>query len=252
MDQQIIIGSHLISFKSLNLQAGRTAIVFLHGWGSSKEAWQGIEAQLKTTDQAILALDLPGFGASPLSKQDLSIADYAAIVAGFVKKQGLAKVNMVGHSFGGRIGIKLAAQYPELVAKLVLVDSAGFAMNSAKKSGYGFAARLVRPFFKPASMQGLRKWVYKLIGAGDYLATPALQKTFIKAVGEDLAEDMKKIACPTLIVFGDKDTDTPLGFAERMHKLIAGSELRVLAGAGHYSFLDKPEEFALLLKEFIS
>ena len=252
MDQQVIIDNHLISFRSFNLQASNTAVVFLHGWGSSKEAWQGIEAQLKTSGQAILLLDLPGFGASPLSKRDLSIADYAALVAGFVKKQGLAKVSIVGHSFGGRIGIKLAARYPQLVAKLVLVDSAGFAMGSKQKKIYAMAARLVRPVFKPAFMAGLRKSIYQALGAEDYLATPALQKTFIKAVGEDLAEDMKKIACPTLVVFGEKDTDTPVEFGERMHKLIAGSELRVLAGAGHYSFLDKPEEFSLLLKGFIS
>ena len=247
-----MIDNNLINYSKDGSGTERPAVVFLHGWRSSKEVWQGIIGKLGQTGRTIYRLDLPGFGNSPAPQRGFTISDYAALVAGFIKKQNLNKVVLIGHSFGGRIGIKLAATAPDVVEKLVLADSAGFAMKSAKKSGYGLAAKLVKPFFKPSFMQGLRKRIYKLIGAEDYLATPALQKTFVNAVSEDLSEDMKKIVSPTLIVFGEKDMDTPKEFGSRMRGLILNSRLEVLEGAGHFSFLDKPDEFARFLTEFVS
>lgn len=252
MNQQIVVNNNLISYFKANTGTEKPAIIFLHGWRSSKEVWQGVLGKLQQAGCSIYTLDLPGFGSSPAPKSDFTVSDYASLVAEFIKKQNLGRVVLVGHSFGGRIGIKLAATAPETVAKLVLADSAGFAMESRKKSGYGLAARLVKPFFKPAFMQGLRKRVYKLIGAEDYLTTPSLQKTFVNAVSEDLTGDMKRVSCPTLIIFGEKDADTPKEFGSRMHSLIVNSRLEILEGAGHYSFLDKPEEFAQLLTKFVS
>ncbi len=247
-----MVNNNLISYSKVNAQAGQCALVFLHGWRSSKEVWQGVASKLQQAGCSIYMLDLPGFGSSPTPKSNFTVSDYASLVAEFIKKQDLGKVVLVGHSFGGRVGIKLAATESELIAKLVLADSAGFAMESRKKSGYGLVAKLVKPFFKPSFMQGLRKQVYKLIGAEDYLATPSLQKTFVNAVSEDLTQDMKRVSCPTLIIFGERDADTPKEFGSRMHNLIVNSRLEILDGAGHYSFLDKPEEFASFLTEFVS
>jgi len=89
------------------------------------------------------------------------------------------------------------------------VDSAGFAMNAPKKKLMAMAAKAVRPIFKPQIMQGLRKKIYKNIGAEDYLATPELQKTFVNITSEDLSADLKNIKVPTLIINGENDKDTP-------------------------------------------
>jgi pimeloyl-ACP methyl ester carboxylesterase len=149
------------------------------------------------------------------------------------------------------VAIKLSSSNPELISKVVLVDSAGFAMDASKKIFTKAAAKIVKPFFKPKFMQPLRKKIYQKIGAEDYLATPELQKTFVNVTGEDLSNDMKKIQAPTLIIFGENDKVTPVTYGELMKFLIPNSKCRVLKGAGHFSFLDKPEEFAEALKDFI-
>jgi pimeloyl-ACP methyl ester carboxylesterase len=125
-------------------------------------------------------------------------------------------------------------------------------MNSAKKGLMSVAAKAAKPFFKPKFMQGLRKKIYQQIGAEDYLATPGLQKTFVNITSEDLTEDMGKISCPTLIVTGENDSDTPLEFGKKMNTLIPNSKFQILPNAGHFSFLDRPDEFAKLVASFIS
>ena len=243
MNQQIVIKENLISFFALNLESAGTPIIFLHGWRSSKEVWQGTIGMLQNGGYPIFALDLPGFGSSSMPKQAYTIQDYAEIVLEFIRMRNLKSVILVGHSFGGRIGIKLAAQHSEVVKKLALVDSAGFATGSAKTSGYGLAAKLFKPFFKPVFMQGLRSRIYKVIGAEDYLATPKLQRTFVNVVSEDLSEDMKSIICPTLIITGENDKDTPIAFGQKMSSLIQNSKFAVLKNAGHFGFIDNPSEF---------
>lgn len=262
MNERIIINDLLISYEKYQDQSGLT-LLFLHGWRSSKEVWSQVVSSMYQV-ASVYALDLPGFGGSPAPKESWSVGDYAKIVKGFIEKLELKNIVLVGHSFGGRVGIKLAAMQnttspliPPLkrggkIEKLVLVDSAGFAMPSNKKSLMNAAAKLARPFFKPKFMQGLRKKVYQTIGAEDYLATPELQKTFVNIVNEDLTEDMKKITIPTLIIFGENDMDTPPSIGKKMHSLIPNSKFIILNDAGHFSFLDQATEFVKKLIDFIS
>jgi len=198
---------------------------------------------------SVYALDLPGFGGSPAPQKPFTLSDYSDIVVGFIKKMNLKSVILIGHSFGGRIAIKLSSRKPELVSKLILVDSAGFV--DEKKQGMKVIAKLIKPLFASSYMQGVRSWFYKTIGSEDYLATPELQKTFINVLEEDLTEDMKNIHIPTLLVWGENDQDTPVSYGERMHLLIHHSQLSILSNAGHFSFLDKPEEFYQMFIQFI-
>ncbi len=145
----------------------------------------------------------------------------------------------------------MAASHPEIINKLVLVDSAGFAMNDSKKSFMSVGAKIAKPFFKPKFMHGLRKKIYQKIGAEDYLATPELQKTFINVVNEDLSVDMAKIKCPTLIINGENDKDTPIAFGDLMQSIIPNSNFVILPNAGHFSFLDKPVLFTQEVDNFI-
>lgn len=255
MRKQIVIDQNLISYVEIQGQGNGPVLLFLHGWRSNKEVWQGIIKKFisLSADQhiSLLALDLPGFGGSQGPKQPMAVGDYAEVVAEFIKNLELRNVILIGHSFGGRVGIKLAANYSSFIEKLVLVDSAGFAMPSSKKNLYRTAAKIVKPIFKPAFMQGLRKKIYQSIGAEDYVATPELQKTFVNVVSEDLSEDMGRVFCPTLIIFGENDEVTPKGFGQRMQLKIKNSKLKILPNAGHYSFLDQPEEFVEILSEFV-
>ncbi len=257
MNNQIVINKQLISYKSVNNLAGHNgAVVFLHGWRSEGNVWNGVldslSSKLLDKNIAFLTIDLPGFGSSQNPQQNFDINNYAEVVKGFIDKLELKQVIIVGHSFGGRVGIKLAFRYPELISRLILVDSAGFAMNSRKKSILGTIAKIVRPMFRPVFMRSTRKMLYKLIGAEDYLATLELQQTFVNIVNEDLSEDMKRVQCPTLIITGEKDSDTPVEFGKRMHKIISNSKFVVLRNAGHFSFLDNKDEFVNEVASFIN
>jgi pimeloyl-ACP methyl ester carboxylesterase len=252
MNQQIIIANQLVSYFKQGVENRGETLLFLHGWLSSKEVWNGVANKLtsQSANKLVYALDFPGFGQSPAPKGDWGVEDYANLVAEFICKLDLKNVVVIGHSFGGRVGIKLASSRIDLVKKLILVDAAGFASSSAKKSTFGFAAKIVKPIFKPKFMQGLRKKIYKQIGAEDYVATPELQKIFVKTVNEDLTENMKRILQPTLIIFGENDKDTPTSFGKKMHSLIPNSKFIILPAAGHFSFLDKPGEFVKVLNDF--
>lgn len=248
-EQQIIVNNQLIGYLA-NGTAGEKCLLFLHGWRSQKEIWNNVIAQLSS--HQVYALDLPGFGKSQTPLNPMTVGDYAGVVAGFIKKLDLKNVIIIGHSFGGRVGIKLAARHSELISKLVLVDSAGFAMSEGKKNLINTAAKIVKPIFKPKFMQGLRKKIYNAIGSEDYVATPGVMtEIYVNTINEDLTEDMKKITSPTLIVFGDQDTATPPEFGERTHSLIPNSQFQILKNAGHFSFLDKSEEFESQLIDFI-
>jgi len=251
MNRQIIVNNSLVNygvFDEANNKSG--CLLFLHGWRSNKEVWGHVIAKL--SGHQVFTIDLPGFGKSPAPKAAWTVGDYAETVAEFIKKLNLQNVIIVGHSFGGRVGIKVASRHPDIIGKLVLVDSAGFVTEQTKKRAMELGAKLVKPFFLPKFMQGTRRKIYKIIGADDYVATPWLTETFIKIKDEDLTEDMKKINCPTFIVFGENDAETPASFGEKMHALIAKSQLLIIKNAGHFSFLDRQDEFVKVLTEFLS
>lgn len=253
MNKQIVVRNLLISYSENAGREAGAALLFLHGWRSNKEAWNGVIKRIREIEKqaiSIYSIDLPGFGGSEVPKTAWSVRDYAEAVWGFIKKLELENVILVGHSFGGRVGIKLEANYPGLINGLVLADSAGFAANQSKKKIMAALAKAVKPVFKPQFMQGLRQGIYRKIGAEDYVATPELQQTYVKVINEDLTEDMKKVNIPTLIIWGENDKDTPIEFGKRMRQLIAGSKLEVLPNAGHFSFVDQPEEFAKILAVF--
>jgi pimeloyl-ACP methyl ester carboxylesterase len=252
MDRQLIVNNLIVSFSEKKGSGdGRETLLFLHGWRSNKEVWSHVINRLDGVGFDIFAINLPGFGASQAPTDVFDVSNYAEIVASFIKKLGLSNVVIIGHSFGGRIAIKLASTHPQLINKIVLVDSAGFVTAQITKKIVSLGAKIIKPFFKPEFMQPLRKKIYRTIGAEDYVATPNLQKTFVQITSEDLSADMGKIICPTLIIFGQNDKDTSVGFGKKMNSLIPNSKLLIISNAGHFSFLDDTEEFVKILTEFI-
>jgi pimeloyl-ACP methyl ester carboxylesterase len=249
MENQIVLNNLLVSYS--NVGVGEKTIIFLHGWRSNKEVWGKIVTSDRLKVTSCYAIDLPGFGKSEIPLNAMTVGDYSEVVRELIKKLDLKNVIIIGHSFGGRVGIKLASKYPEMVNKLLLVDAAGFALDDKKKNRLRILAKLVKPFFRPQFMQGLRKKIYQTIGAEDYIATPQLQKTFVNITSEDLTQDMQKISCPTLILTGENDLDTPVEFGKRMNAKIRNSKFEILKNAGHFSFLDQRDEFIKIIHDFI-
>lgn len=223
-------------------------VLFLHGWGADKESFRCISDRLKK-DFCTVRIDFSGFGQSePPIFEGWGVEDYADNLAAFIRKQGLVDTSIVAHSFGGRVAIVLCAKYPELVKKLVLVDSGGMRRFSLKRCWkiflYKVAKRLVGFGLKKKS--SLKKY-----GSADYKSLDVgMKNTFKKVVRQDLSAFAKKIKCPTLIVWGGKDKETPLWMGKKLDRLISNSGLAVFKNAGHFSFVDESASFAAAIRYF--
>src|SRR3989344_2680640 len=182
IQKQIVIDDHLINYYQTGTQTAAPAVVFLHGWQSNAQAWVGV---LNHMDCQALALDLPGFGQSPRPRTDWGVGDYAELVKSFLAKLQLSHVVLVGHSFGGRITIKLAAANPGLVKTLVLVDAAGFRNNSLSRTLKIWSAKILKPLFELGPFKALKPRLYELIGASDYGQAGQLKSILIKTLNEE-------------------------------------------------------------------
>ena len=231
-------------------------VLVLHGWGANIGTVLSIVNLLKPYFR-VYALDLPGFGESTKPKEVLGSEDYARVVKKFMNNMGMKNVVLIGHSFGGKISILLGANHPGIVSKMVLIDSAGLIPKRKLKyyiKVYSFKA--LKFIYK-----SLLFWIgedqrmgklYKIFGSKDYKdAEGIMRKILVRVVNEDLKPILKKIQSPTLLIWGDKDTATPLYMGRIMEKEIPDSGLVILEGTGHYSYLEDYSKFSIILKAFL-
>ena len=234
-------------------------VMVLHGWGSQAAAVRPIVDCLGDRWR-ICAPDLPGFGASMIPPEAWSVHDYAAVVRALMERLDMGTAHVIGHSFGGRIGIVLAAESPAMVRRLILVNSAGVNHPHswqdrlrivAMHGGQRALAATGRP---PAGgrRNRLRAWAAERFGSDDYRAAGRLRPTFLRVVDEDLRALLPAIQAPTLLVWGDEDRETPLAQGQLMAQAIPNARFEVFPGAGHYSYLDQPTEFCALARSFLS
>ena len=224
-------------------------LLLLHGWGADLRSFERIFKDLSAV-RKVVAPDLPGFGLSGDPTGEWGVGDYAAWVVNFMDALGIDHAAVLGHSFGGRIAIKLASSPATAgrIDRLILTGSAGL---RRKRSLFGRLRRKVLQFLSRL-FPALRDRYGRLFASRDYLAaSPLLRKCLIRVVGEDLAPLLPRISQSTLLVWGARDTETPLADGEVMKSLIPDSRLRVFPDAGHFAFLNRPEEFSGLLKEFL-
>ncbi len=259
---QILVNNFIISYQISGKlpEEGGSAIVFLPGWGRTMNDFDAIRAHLEKTfsEKTYIQLDLPGFGGSPMEKDDgMSVTEYAIFLKNFFEKIGASRIILVGHSFGGKIAVKFCALFPRHVEKLVLISAAGL---SRKNAGVRLAALgsslfriLLFPFQHTKWTRRMKYAFRKLFGSSDYQATlsPALRETLKKNVRENSQKDAQKIISPTLIIWGEDDVVTPLKDGKKYHSLIHRSQFVVLPHCGHFSFLKYPEKCAKLIASFL-
>lgn len=234
-----------------------SAILLLHGWGSNITLFDGIIKTLSPFHR-VIAPDMPGFGKTPEPQRAWAVDDYVDFIIKFIDSLGLKEFGVLVHSFGGRVLFKLNAResLPYVINKAVLIDSAGIMPKKSLKQKMSLkmykCARSImstKPlhFLYPDAVENMRK----KRGSADYNnATPTMRQTLVKVVNEDLTPLISKISCPTLIIWGDNDTATPIEDARQMEQLIPDAGLVVCEGAGHYSFLEQPAKVHGALKVF--
>ncbi|HEX7042498.1 MAG TPA: alpha/beta hydrolase [Patescibacteria group bacterium] len=234
-------------------------IVILHGWAStiSGDRYKELKLLLEEKGYKVFTPDMPGFGKSKLKKDELLFEDYIKFVKNFVSKQKLKKTILLGHSFGGRVAIRFAAEYPELVSKLILVGASGIPrpLPSIKKKFAFYATKISRPIFiiPPFSFfyKFFRKLVYYAIGEMDYYKAGKLSKTFQNVYKISIVENLSKISKPVLIVWGENDTITPLKDGKIMHEKIKGSKLVIIPKATHRLPYENPNAFVKEIIKFL-
>lgn len=233
---------------SVRLGTMGPVVVMLHGWGRSLDALRPLGELLASSCQVIL-LDLPGFGNSPLppaatnSGGGWSTIEYMERVKTFLDDEGVTRFVLLGHSFGGRIAVRLAARYPESVESVILIGTAG--LKRERSALEELRIRLIRTMVSSAKWIdgtfGTRFFQHYLahrFGSKDYQAAGELRRTLVKTVNEDLASEAGSIKQPTLLLWGAQDSETPLDVARNFNRLIRSSELHVFPNKGHEPFAD--------------
>lgn len=215
-----------------------------HGWGQSHAAFDSLTASLERQARHI-CFDLPGFGASPKPPSDWSTEDYADAIADFIQQQGLGPVFWGGHSFGGRVALQLGAKYPELIRGLFIIAGAGLKRKRNLFQKIRFKMRIaLYKGLKGLTKLGLSKdWLQSRFGSRDYQNAGEMRGIFVKVVNEDLTNKAKQIQCPTLLFYGNKDTEAPPEFGKRLSTLISKANVFILDGQDHYSVLSSGRHF---------
>ncbi len=228
-----------------------STILILHGWGSCGENWANVKELLESQGNKVLSPDLPGFGQSPIPARIWNIDNYVDWVKDFAEKNNLGQFFLLGHSFGGSIGIKFAVKYPEKLKGLILVSASRITKRKSVKNFLFFViTKIGKLFFR---QEIFKRIIYKLAGSGDYLLARGglMRETMKKVISEDLKPYLSKINVKTLIIWGEKDKVTPVADAYLIKKEIKDSVLEVIPNIGHRVRLEAPEILVEKVKEFI-
>jgi pimeloyl-ACP methyl ester carboxylesterase len=216
-------------------------VVWAHGWGQNHQAFRAMAESLGGSAHHIL-LDFPGFGVSPLPPAAWETAQYADDAAVLLRSLPpfAGKTIWAGHSFGCRVGIQIAARHPDLIQGLCLIAGAGLPRQRNFFENLSLKARIyafkITKFFWTLAGRDVDDLRQKF-GSSDYRAAGPLREIFIKVVREDLSKVAHTVSCPTLLIYGSDDRETPPEIGKRLNDLIPGSRLVVLDGQNHYSLL---------------
>ena len=219
-------------------------IVLLHGWGQNIEMMMPLGNPFKDKKRVII-LDLPGFGASEEPKEVWSVYDYAEFLNIFLKELDVDNPILLGHSFGGKISLAYASKYN--VKKLVVFGSP-FRKEIEKLS---FKTKMLKTVKKIPAFSNLANLAKKYIGSTDYKnASPKMREILVSTVNLDITDDVKKIKCPTLIIWGTNDMAVPITDAYELEKLIPDAGVVEYPGS-HYTYLEYLDPITNVLKKFL-
>lgn len=246
-------------YKMRYLEEGRgEGLVLVHGIGGSGNHWLGVIGDLSRKFR-VIAPDMIGFGYSDKPDIRYSISELANYLFKLVNKVGLKSFNLVGLSLGGHVSIKIASKYQDSVKKLVLVDSAGLVNKRTKKlkdyfeldtSLNGVRKRLLSSaFVKEAITDDVVRLSYKFINIEG--VRRAFERALRESIKDRIEDDLRRIRCETLIIWGEKDPLIPLKHAYKFKRLIKNSKIYVIKDCGHTPHHEKREDFLNALKSFL-
>jgi pimeloyl-ACP methyl ester carboxylesterase len=247
-------------------------IVFVHGLAG---CWQNFLENIPhfARSYRVIALDLPGFGDSPMPDWDVTIPNYGRLVDTFCEQLGLKNSTLVGNSMGGFISAEVAIREPDWVHKLVLVSAAGISsmrvrrepaeavarmMRASTPLAFDFRARAMkRPrvrwlafrglFYNPLRMRSELLWEFYRHGMNAPAFLPAIENL----LGYDILDRLEKVRVPTLIVWGRNDRVIPPNDALEYERHVRDSSVVVFDRCGHCPMAERPVRFDRVLDQFI-
>jgi pimeloyl-ACP methyl ester carboxylesterase len=252
-------------------------LVFVHGLSGSWPNWLE-QVPVLADEHRVIAVDLPGFGSSPMPSREISISGYARSLERLFAELGIDAAAVVGNSMGGFIAAELAIAFPQLVERLVLISAAGISttddprtrraiptLRHAERITAAGAAWLASRSDAVARRARLREATLALVVRHPGRLPAALAAEQLRGAGKpgflqaleaildyDFRDRLPEIACPTLIVWGDGDRLISVRDADVFAELIPDSRKVVFEDTGHMAMLERPAAFNALLREFLA
>jgi pimeloyl-ACP methyl ester carboxylesterase len=227
-------------------------ILILPGWGNTRETFNNIINYFKE-NYTIYILDYPGFGKSKTINKELTIYDYASLINEFIQNQNIKNPIIIAHSFGGRI-TSILNNYIK-IKKIILIDVSGIKRIKLKVALKKYLYKLLKLLIKllPRKKQNYYKEkLFNYFSSPDYKNINInMRNTFKNIIKEDLRNYYKNIKVETLIIWGEKDEDTPLKDAYLLNKIISNSGLIILKNLPHYSYLYNPHKINKIIEIFL-
>ena len=234
-------------------------VLIIPGWGTTIDTYLPLINSLSTYS-TVYCLDMPGFGSSEEPNKSWNVDNYVTFVINFIKNQNINELNLIGHSNGGRIIIKLMS-HPSLsfkVNKITLIGSAGIVHEKTLHQKIKIKTyKILKTFlqFKPIKtiFPNLLVKLKNHFGSADYKnASPIMKDTLVKLVNEDVKSYLPNINSPTLLIWGENDTATPISDGELMEKLIPDAGLVKIKNCSHYVFLEQSAYVNKIIFTFLS
>ncbi len=251
---QIEVDDYNISYRITG--SGDKTVVMLQGWGTEFGIYDSV-ADAINDKYTFVQFDFPGFGASDEPREPWDVDAYADFFLHFMQALNIEKASLIGHSYGGRVIIKLASRdIPFEIENIVLVDSAGIVPQKTLSQRFRIRSyKILKKIFDVKAVYTLfpelvEDWKSRQ-GSADYQnASPVMRRCLVLAVNEDLRHLLPNIRQDTLLIWGRDDTATPLSDAKLMESMLPNCGLVVLDSCGHYSFLEQPVLFRSILRSY--
>ena len=252
-----------IDIKNVNINyekigEGKTVLI-LPGWGTTIDVYRNMMNSISEYAN-VITFDMPGYGKSGVPDEAWDSDQWIDFIIEFIKSQKIKELDLIGHSNGGRIIIKMMSRQnlDFKVGKIILIGSAGIVHKKplkirlkVKKYKLGkkiLSMKLVKKLFPNA----LEKF-QKNAGSEDYRNSPqVMRQSMVKLINEDMREYLPNIKVPTLLLWGENDTATPVEDGELMEKMIPDAGIVKVAGCSHYVFLEQPAYINNIIKTFLT
>lgn len=240
----------MFKYKNININYIRygnpnsQTVVLLHGWGQNIEMMKPVGDRL--TDNDVIIIDLPGHGQSEEPKEIWYLNDFVQMIHELLQSLNIDNPILIGHSFGGKISLLYASTYQ--TKKLILFGSP----FKVKKNPNSLKVRTLKKLKTLPGLNKLAETMKKHMGSTDYRnASPMMRDIMVKHVNTDITENVKKIKCPTIIIWGTNDAAVPIEDAYELENLIKDAAVIPYEGCTHYAYLERLNQTVSIIQNFI-